>query len=279
AGPKAFQNLQLAEAAMSAKPGADEAQLAAAASAAGQLAPAATPAEPSPATAVAAAGPELPSGTPRVPASPLTAAPLAAAMPTLTVAPANLPAPAMPRSEPAQLTVLPAAAREIGSHMELIKVAANIYELKMRAAPEPAPAAMPATQMAATAVVPKSAAQAMPQANKVRMARLEIANGNGVNGMARRFRSLLGQMGIPVDRLSNDKPYKQVVTTIQYSPGFEKQAASLQKALQGKAQLTGRILARSEVRLVLGKDAQISLSAATEAAGLSLVALQDDDRN
>jgi hypothetical protein len=70
-----------------------------------------------------------------------------------------------------------------------------------------------------------------------------------------------------------------VTTTIQYSPGFEKQAASLQKALQGKAQLAGRKLEASDVRLVLGKDAQISLSAATEAAGLSLVAMQDDERN
>jgi hypothetical protein len=109
------------------------------------------------------------------------------------------------------------------------------------------------------------------------MARLEVSNGNGVTGMAKRFRSLLGQMGIPVDRLSNDKPYRQVVTTIQYSPGFENQAASLQKALQGKAQLSSRQLQSSDVRLVLGKDAQQSLAAATEAAGLQLVAAVSDE--
>jgi hypothetical protein len=83
-------------------------------------------------------------------------------------------------------------------------------------------------------------------------------------------------MGIPVDRLSNDKPYQQVATTIQYSPGFERQAASLQKALQGKARLASKQLSASDVRLVLGKDATQTLTAATEAAGLSLIAMHDD---
>ena len=109
------------------------------------------------------------------------------------------------------------------------------------------------------------------------MARLEVSNGNGVTGMARRFRSVLGQMGIPVDRLSNSKPYRQVVTVIQYSPGFEKQATSLQKALQGKAQLSSQQLASSDVRLVLVKDARVSLTAATEAAALSMVAMEQKD--
>jgi hypothetical protein len=155
--------------------------------------------------------------------------------------------------------------------MEFVQVSPNVFELKQRIvaaaslvpqAPQQVP--VPAAQKAAVA--------ALPKANKVQMARLEIANGNGVTGMAKRFRSLLGQMGIPVDRLSNDKPYRQVATTIQYSPGFEKQAASLQKALQGKAELASRQLQSSDVRLVLGKDAQQSLTAAAEAAGLSLVA-------
>lgn len=182
------------------------------------------------------------------------------------------------RTTAAALTILPTSAREIGSHMELVKVASNIYELKTRVASEPTPAAVAKTPAAPAlaAAAPKPAAQAVPQATKLQMARLEVANGNGVTGMARRFRHLLGAMGIPVDRLSNDKPYKQVSTTIQYSPGFEKQAASLQKALQGKAQLTSKQLNTADVRLVLGKDASQSLAAATEAAGLSLVAMHDD---
>lgn len=97
--------------------------------------------------------------------------------------------------------------------------------------------------------------------------RLEIANGNGTNGLAKRFRAVLSELGIVADRLSNDKPYRQVTTTIQYSPGFEKQAASLQQALQGKAQLASQPLQGSDVRLVLGKDAPESLAGATDAAG------------
>lgn len=180
------------------------------------------------------------------------------------------------RTMAAPLTVLPTSAREIGSHMELVQVASNIYELKTRPASEAAPAAPARVAAVAVTANVKPAAQDVPQETKLRMARLEVANGNGVTGMARRFRHLLGAMGIPVDRLSNDKPYKQVSTTIQYSPGFEKQAASLQKALQGKAQLTSKQLASADVRLVLGKDASQSLAAATEAAGLSLVAMHDD---
>jgi hypothetical protein len=270
AGPKAFQNLQLAEAAIQAAPApaANEAQIAAAA-----IVP---PAAPATVAAMAPAVEPAPAPATRTLLAPTEAsAPAAqAAKPPLAVAaPQALPA---PRAEPQPLTVVPVSAREIGNHMELIKVASNVYELKTRAAGEPAkaPAAPPLAAAAA-----KPAARAVPQATSLRMARLEVANGNGVTGMARRFRNLLGQMGIPVERLSNEKPYTQVSTTIQYSPGFEKQAASLKKALQGKALLASRQLASSDVRLVLGKDAGQSLSAATQAAGLSLVAMHDEDGN
>lgn len=347
AGPKAFQNLQLAEAAMGRKPGADDVQLAAeqaaqraaaqpapapaaapavaaapsvvpaaapvAAAAATSVLPSAAPvaaaavpavaarpapvvAAPSvvaqaapataPATVIAAApveaaaapapAPVMPASPVRTMAAPLAAAPLAAAKPALGNA---LPdAPNVARGTPQQLTVLPSS-REIANHMELIKLSPNVYELKARVAADPVAAQPAPAAPVVAAAAPKPAAQAVAKAEKVRMARLEVSNGNGVNGMARRFRNLLGQMGIPVERLSNDKPYKQVATTIQYSPGFEKQAASLQKALQGKAQLASKQLAASDVRLVLGKDARVSLTAATEAAGLSLVAMQEDSNN
>lgn len=300
AGPKAFQNLQLAEASLrgSPLPAVDQPQIAAAA-------PASAPsvlAAPTPAVALAVAAAAPGSAAERAPvllappaASPapvsapaatntIAAAPATALAPAAqTAAPAAV-APAMATAAPAAdartmaapLTVLPTSAREIGSHMELVQVASNIYELKTRPASEAAPAAPARVAAVAVTANVKPAAQDVPQETKLRMARLEVANGNGVTGMARRFRHLLGAMGIPVDRLSNDKPYKQVSTTIQYSPGFEKQAASLQKALQGKAQLTSKQLASADVRLVLGKDASQSLAAATEAAGLSLVAMHDD---
>jgi len=307
AGPKAFQNLQLAEAALGKSPAADAPQVAA--TAAEPTAPAVLPpVSPVPAAAPVASAPAVmpaaePShsvtivsseAAPAVPVAaavaqaastpvvrpqqtPLTAAPLAAAKPSLELGAPETPT--VSRSEPQQITVLPDSAREIANHMELVKLAGNVYELKARVAAEPAAAPVKSAAPIIAAATPQPAAPVATQSGKVRMARLEVANGNGVTGMARRFRNLLGQMGIPVERLSNDKPFRQVATTIQYSPGFEKQAASLQKALQGKVLLTSKQLASSDVRLVLGKDARVSLTAATEAAGLSLVAMQDDSDN
>lgn len=289
AGPKAFQNLQLAEAALGKVPAEEAPQLAAAAVPAVVAAVAPAPAAPAPAAVapsvtaqpIAATSILVPTAVaPLVPA-PLKAAPAAAtpeeSMPNLALlseAPAAPAAPRADRSEPQQLTTLPSnAAREVASHMELIKVAGNVYELKARVADEPAAAPVAPAAPVIAAVVQEPSVQA----DQVRMARLEVSNGNGVTGMARRFRGVLGQMGIPVDRLSNSKPFRQVATTIQYSPGFEKQALSLQKALQGKVLLSSRQLASSDVRLVLGKDAKLSLTAATEAVALSTVAMQQKD--
>ncbi|WP_426338737.1 LytR C-terminal domain-containing protein [Pseudoduganella sp. S-14] len=308
AGPKAFQNLQLAEAAMGKEPGADAPQLAAAPVApAAPAEPAALPAGASPApakapavtappeptrivttvasetappvpVAAATAEPAAPTPVMRTMPAPLSAAPLAATSPSLVLTPPETPS--VSRSEPQQLTALPSqAARDIAAHMELIKVAGNVYELKARVAAEPAAAPVQSAAPIIAAPTPQPEAPAIAQSGKVRIARLEVSNGNGVTGMARRFRSLLGQMGIPVNRLSNDRPFKQMATTIQYSPGFEKQAASLQRALQGKVLLTSKQLASSDVKLVLGKDASVSLAAASEAAGLSLVAMQEDSDN
>lgn len=282
AGPKAFQNLQLAEAAMSKLPGAGEPQVAAAPAAPVSAPVAASPAAVAPAVSAPAIAPSLTAPLATAPSvsaaasAPAAMAPVVAAPADAKLSDAAAPPARAPRSEPALLTVVASSSRDVASHMELVKVAGNIYELKVRVAADPivAPAAP-----AVAAAVPKPAVQTVAQADKVRMARLEVSNGNGINGMAGRFRRLLGQMGIPVNRLSNDKPYKQVATTIQYSPGFEKQAVSLQKALQGKVQLSTRKLAASDVRLVLGKDAQLSLTAATEAAGLSLVAMQEGGDN
>ncbi|KQV46034.1 MULTISPECIES: LytR C-terminal domain-containing protein [unclassified Duganella] len=302
AGAKAFQNLQLAEAAMGKAPDPGAPQLSAAPAAAPTVAPAApAPSVLAPSVVAAPAVAQsvvVPTkDAPPMPAPILAASAAAvrsveappvvvadAASPNLALlAEANAaPAPARaPRKEPQQLTILPSsAARDGASRMELIQFAGNVYELRARVADEPAAApAESAAPIVAAAEVKPAVQAAVPAAtaSQVRMARLEVSNGNGVTGMARRFRSVLGQMGVPVDRLSNAKPYRQVVTIIQYSPGFEKQAASLQKALQGKVQLSSQQLAASDLRLVLGKDARASLAAATEAAAMSMVAMQHKD--
>lgn len=256
AGAKAFQNLQLAEAAARFG-GAEQPMIAAAASQA-----------PAPASVA------VPAPVPAVqPASSTLAAPPATAA---VVAQEPESTPYVPRSPRATMSITPDA-QQIASRMELVQLSPNVFELKQRdVAAVPTAPATP-TSKAVPEALALAALAAVPTANKVQMARLEVSNGNGVTGMAKRFRSLLGQMGIPVERLSNDKPYRQLITTIQYSPGFESEAASLQKALQGKAQLASRQLQNSDVRLVLGKDAKQSLAAAAEAAGLQMVAAISDE--
>lgn len=288
AGPKAFQNLQLAEAAMGVPAAADAPQLAATPAAADAPAPlAAAPAVAAP--VVAAPAVLAPSVVAPPVLAPAVVAAADAARPNMALLSENDAAAAagsVPRQEPQPVAVMPSpAAGELANHMELIKVAGNVYELKARVAPEPAaaPALSAAPIIAADEAKPavqapvQAPVQAAVPAAKAGLARLEVANGNGVTGMARRFRSVLGQAGIPVDRLTNAKPYRQMVTIIQYSPGFEKQAASLQQALQGKAQLSSQQLASSDLRLVLGKDARASLAAATEAAALSTLAMAQKD--
>ncbi|UTY58803.1 LytR C-terminal domain-containing protein [Massilia sp. erpn] len=151
------------------------------------------------------------------------------------------------------------------SRMELVELKPNVYELKLR----PIVTALPVVAAAAAkAPTPGTAA-----GTAARRARIEVANGNGATGMARRVRELLVLSGIPVDRLSNDKPYRQQITTIQYGPDYASQAAELKSALQGKAALEASDkLQAVDLRLVLGKDAQATLAAAGQTADAALMA-------
>jgi Tfp pilus assembly protein PilF len=147
------------------------------------------------------------------------------------------------------------------ARMEVVEIVPYIFELKLKHAkttmladvkPEkPVPASPVAAALATVLPVASSSA------NPARASRIEVANGNGVTGMAKRISDVLGRRGISVSRLSNELPYKQQETKIQYRAGFEKTATSLKNALKGHAVV---VLApswspNSDVRLVLGKDA------------------------
>jgi tetratricopeptide (TPR) repeat protein len=86
--------------------------------------------------------------------------------------------------------------------------------------------------------------------------RLEVSNGNGVTGLAKRVSHVLGLQGIPVRRLTNQQPYRQTMTEIQYRNGFEQEAEKLKQGLHGYA-IVARVETlrpRVDVRIVLGKD-------------------------
>lgn len=97
--------------------------------------------------------------------------------------------------------------------------------------------------------------------------RLEIANGNGVTGLARQISAQLREAGYGAVRFTNQKPFDQERTEIQFRPGFQRQAQGLQAALAGRG-----VLARSDslaqdihLRVVLGRD--LTAAPATEARG------------
>lgn len=85
---------------------------------------------------------------------------------------------------------------------------------------------------------------------------MEIANGNGVTGMALRLRSFLREKSLAKVRLTNERPFTRQETTIIYRPGFESSARELKRKLPWEvAMVESRQLRQGvDVRLVLGKD-------------------------
>lgn len=186
------------------------------------------------------------------PVSTVTAVPamaVAAAPAATTVAAAPLPAAkAAPAAPPAAPLVTPLIAA-----VPAVKAAPAV----------PAPPALTIAPAARTDAEALAAAPA--KAERTTAARLEISNGNGVTGLAKRYRSVLGQLGILASRLSNARPFRQQASIIQYRPGYEAQAASLQNALPGKTALQrSATLTGADVRLLLGKDAPLQLAQAEQ---------------
>jgi tetratricopeptide (TPR) repeat protein len=159
-----------------------------------------------------------------------------------TIAP--LPAPVAP---PTAAQPAPAAAQVVAdSGMKLVRTAPNVYEL--RAAPAVVAAAPPIQ-----AALPSRA-----------LAQFEITNGNGADGLARRFHAALALRGIVATRLTNLTPFGQATTRIEFAPGQEAAARRLQAALGGKPPLqqANRAVVPGGMRLVLGKDANLALAQA-----------------
>ena len=85
---------------------------------------------------------------------------------------------------------------------------------------------------------------------------LEIANGNGIIGLARKTRAILVQQGLPIARLTNFKPYQQKQTVIYYRAGYHDQALALSQKLARKPVLRQDESLRNDtdIKLILGKD-------------------------
>ena len=124
-------------------------------------------------------------------------------------------------------------------------------------APDPEPEPEPFNAMI---TVPLDAAPGpeRPGPEVTDRARLEIRNGNGVTGMARRMaRSLTGKMGdagLRVVRLSNEKGFNVAQTRIEYQPGFQAAASRLAERFANASVEEVAGGQSADVRLVIGRD-------------------------
>lgn len=85
---------------------------------------------------------------------------------------------------------------------------------------------------------------------------VEVSNGHGASGMARRVSRQLGSAGIPVRRLTNQLPYGGSGSRVEYRPGHERAALDLSWRVPGRPPIVASIGLRADidVRLVLGRE-------------------------
>lgn len=95
-----------------------------------------------------------------------------------------------------------------------------------------------------------------PALSVARHYRIEVSNGNGVTGMAKKVAGFLGVAGYSGAHLTNQKPFHVALSQVQYRAGYREQAQSLALTLPrrpGIAQ-TDNLRANISIRVVLGKD-------------------------
>jgi len=97
---------------------------------------------------------------------------------------------------------------------------------------------------------------AAPAPTGLPLPKIEISNGNGVEGLARKVGEQLRGTGYSGARLTNQKPFNVGVSQIQYRQGFEDVAARLRDDVPGRVLLVPSENLRSDIalRLLLGKD-------------------------
>ncbi|USX14756.1 LytR C-terminal domain-containing protein [Oxalobacteraceae bacterium OTU3CAMAD1] len=152
-------------------------------------------------------------------------------------APAPAPSSAMPRTE----------VRQLGAALvEVLRVApaAKIDSTETATAmPVPMPG-KPANPTAAMPVMPAPV-------------RLEISNGNGINGAAARLARSLSVEGVKTVRLTNMKNFDVPISRIEYQREQQVMAESLSERLGLPLKAQNEKSPRADMRIVLGHDATL----------------------
>jgi tetratricopeptide (TPR) repeat protein len=130
----------------------------------------------------------------------------------------------------------------------LVEVAPQVFEL--RTSPKP----RHFEKIEAVPLPPLPEPQ--PRATSVPSFKLEISNGNGVLGLAKRVAGRLVGAGVRTARLTNQRPFNQPTTEVQYREGYAVAAAALAAKLQHPVQIKPKhdLASHIDVRLVLGRD-------------------------
>lgn len=152
----------------------------------------------------------------------------------------------------------------VESRTRLVPLKPHVSELQMQAYE-------PITQVVPQSSVPEALAD---NAGAAKL-KLEVANGNGVAGMAGKVGQFLRSQGYAVPRLTNHKPFQVRMTQIQYRPGYLAQAQLLQASLPEAANLIKQNNMRADIgiRLLLGKDVVTRTAYFDGKTALPLVAL------
>ncbi|NMG74346.1 tetratricopeptide repeat protein [Aromatoleum diolicum] len=225
--------------------------------------------------------------------TPATTAPMPLlAVPNTVARPFDQPASKVERPAPVSPATVPALSVSTTPRTVLVKVANNVFELhngpaKPAAAvleaaaiiaavappsvPAPAPSVsaptLSPTQRAATEAAGSPAPVSAPVAAVLRSARYEIANGHGGEGLARRLAALLGKQGVARPRLTNQQPYNQPASYVEYRDGYRDAAEAFAARLPFRptiqAAASNMVV---DVRLMLGRD--LTTSDACAALGL-----------
>ena len=142
-------------------------------------------------------------------------------------------------------------AQSESSKVQVVLVAPSVYELKVPEQTQPQVASVKDA-----AIEKEPLGQSQPAKKTLRSFKLEVSNGNGSKGLARRVARLLDQKGVRTGRITNHTTFLQASTEIQYRKGFLTEASSLCEFLPTgtKAVPSSSLRNDIQVRVLLGKD-------------------------
>jgi len=144
-------------------------------------------------------------------------------------------------SQPASPAVISTA--DDADSVRLVSIGPNAFELVV-----PGP------------IAPKAVVAVLP-ASQGRMG-IEVSNGNGTAGMAKNVGRQLATAGVRVSRLTNQVPYGEFTSRVEYRPGHERAALDLSWRVPGRPPVVASIALRKDidVRLVLGRELPVNVA-------------------